>query len=129
MTSCWRPALPLTLTAHESALNKSWVAAEHRRRRWTQSRACCLCRRVRSPLGRATGVEGPTAQEFPEGSPLSMGLTLGLAGPRGRISLTPMLKRSAPFGSAPSRMRSGEEEYLEESLLKECHPDDDYVYP
>ncbi|KAL3241971.1 hypothetical protein MRX96_047840, partial [Rhipicephalus microplus] len=26
-------------------------------------------------------------------------------------------------------MRSGEEEDLEESLLKECHADDDYVYP
>ncbi|KAH7979770.1 hypothetical protein HPB49_010933 [Dermacentor silvarum] len=62
-------------------------------------------------------------------SPLSTGLTQGLAGPRGRIGPTPTLKRPTPFGSAASRMRYGEEEYLEEFLLKECHADDDYVYP
>ncbi|XP_049527858.1 histone lysine demethylase PHF8 isoform X2 [Dermacentor silvarum] len=75
------------------------------------------------------GPMGPTAQELLEGGPLSTGLALGLAGPRGRIGPTPMLKRPTPFGSAASRMRSGEEEDLEESLLKECHADDDYVYP
>ncbi|KAH8021020.1 hypothetical protein HPB51_011799 [Rhipicephalus microplus] len=75
------------------------------------------------------GPMGPTAQELLEGGPLSTGLALGLAGARSRINPTPTHKRPTPFSSAASRMRSGEEEDLEESLLKECHADDDYVYP
>ncbi|KAH7948340.1 hypothetical protein HPB52_020638 [Rhipicephalus sanguineus] len=75
------------------------------------------------------GPMGPTAQELLEGGPLSTGLALGLTGARGRIGPTPTHKRPTPFSSAASRMRSGEEEDLEESLLKECHADDDYVYP
>lgn len=78
------------------------------------------------------GPMGPTAQELLEGGPLSTGLALGLTGGGARrppLSSTSSLKRPTPFGSASSRLRPGEEEDLEESLLKECHADDDYVYP
>lgn len=76
------------------------------------------------------GPMGPTAQELLEGGPLSTGLALGLTGPRRMGSTSSSsLKRPMAFGPASSRLRPGEEEDLEESLLKECHADDDYVYP